>query len=265
MVASIMFIYLFYSNYIDVLFANMISYATVHDSGTDFVPFNSRELLITYSSISSKMACFKLCHTNVQCRTFVYDSPTCRLYESQLQTGQIITAASASSLVGEILYNNINLSSSYNQSCDRCYPDRYLVCKDSRCQCPPNTYWDGISKCLNQLYVDSTTACSSNNWCREDMNMTCLCGKCRCPPQTYWLNKTCVPQRLAGESCNNSAECRNDLHIVCARNKKTCSCKNDIKAKFSNNYLFYFRSCTAIYSSIECQHSSSFERNSNGL
>jgi hypothetical protein len=207
---------------IQILYANMVSYVNIHGVVIDFIPAESVEFMGTHSSTFSVLDCAMLCHEDPQCRTFVFDSPYCRLYESVLKIGSIVASPSNSSMVGGINYDNIGLSSAYNQSCDHCYPDRYLVCRDNTCQCPLSTFWDGQSKCLNQLFVNSITACESDAWCRQDMNLTCQCGKCQCPVQAFWNNETCVPQFLARTPCNTSNQCRNDLNLTCSRTNKTC-------------------------------------------
>jgi hypothetical protein len=206
-----------------VLYADLTSYTNLYNVASDFIPANPAELRGIHSSIYVMIDCALLCHEDPQCRTFVFDSPFCRLYEDSASTGSIINSSSISSIVGAINYDNINLASAYNQSCDHCYPDRYLVCTDNRCQCPSNTFWDGQSKCLNQLYMYSTLTCQSDNWCRQDLNLTCQCGTCRCPFQNFWNNITCVPQFLSGASCNTSDQCRNDLNLTCSRTSKICS------------------------------------------
>ena len=197
----------------------------LHAKGTDFIPANPRQLLGVQSSISTNFGCSLLCHQNPQCRTFVFDPPTCRLYDGAQSTGQVLSSPSSSMAVGEILYDNVDSSASYNQSCDHCYPDRYLVCRNNQCLCPPNTYWNGHGQCVNQQFVDPSSTCVSNDWCRADMNLTCICNQCQCPPRTFWYNQMCVPQYGAGAACNSSNQCRNDLYMVCSRINKTCISK----------------------------------------
>ncbi|CAF1158902.1 unnamed protein product [Adineta ricciae] len=195
----------------------------LYRSGFDFIPANSVELLATYSSINSYFNCGILCNQNPQCRTFVYDTPMCELFESAVTTGSIVSSPSTTRLVGAVNYNGINVSSAYNKSCSYCYPDRYLVCTNGTCQCPSGTYYDNQGNCINQIYVNSTTTCQANNWCNQQLNLTCQCGQCQCPLQQFWKNKTCVPQLLAGKPCNTSSQCRNDLNLVCSRKNKTCT------------------------------------------
>ena len=216
---------------IHILYADLTSYINLHGVGIDFIPANSVELRGIYSSTFSTLKCSLLCHQDPQCRTFVFDSPSCRLYETSFNIGSIVVSLSNESVVGEINYDKISLAYRYNQSCDHCYPDRYLVCRNNTCQCPLNTFWDDESKCLNQLFVDSVLACKNDNWCRQDMNLTCQYGKCQCPVQAVWNNKTCFPRLLAGASCNTSNQCRNDLGLTCSRTSKTCT----------RMFILYFR------------------------
>ncbi|CAF1126702.1 unnamed protein product [Adineta steineri] len=197
-----------YTNYIlfliniHILYADDTSVTHLYGSGTDSIPATPIELRGIYSSIASTFRCDLLCHQDPQCRTFVFDLPICKLYEGSSNTGLIVNSSSTGRIVGRIIYHNINLSSTYNQSCNHCYSDRYLVCRNNTCQCPLSTFWDNKSKCINQLFVDSKSPCQNDNWCRQDMNLTCQCGKYQCPVTTYWINKTCAPQLFAGASCN---------------------------------------------------------------
>lgn len=208
--------------HIPILLADVISYIDLYTQGVDFIPANAIELLSTYSSVQSTFKCALLCHENSQCRTFVFDDPNCKLYTGASNTGSIITIASNTSVVGGIDYSRINVASAYNQSCDHCFPDRYLVCRNNTCQCPLGTFYDNQGHCRNQLYVDLIMACESDDWCNQDMNLTCQCGKCQCPVGKFWKNKTCVAQFTAGIYCNTSDQCRNDLNLVCSRKNKTC-------------------------------------------
>ncbi|UJR16845.1 hypothetical protein I4U23_003744 [Adineta vaga] len=160
---------------------------------------------LTHIHRLSAFKCALLCHQNPRCRTFVHDVSICQLYQGSSATVSIVASTSTSRV-----------------SCDYCYPDRYLVCRNNTCQCPTGTFYDNQDSCLNQLYVDSTMACQDDTWCNQALNLTCQCGKCQCPTGTMWKNKTCVPQYLSGVSCNTSDQCRNDLNLVCSRKNKTC-------------------------------------------
>ena len=207
---------------IDLSKSDLTSSIEFRSGNNDFTPLNSCELIDIHSSIQSESDCAFLCHRHPQCRTFVFNTFTCRLYEGPIKSGKMISTSSVNSIVGEINYNNINLSSRYNKSCDYCSPDRYLICKNNRCQCPSNTYWNEKNQCINQQYVNSILTCKENNWCREDLNLKCLCQKCQCPWKTFWNNQTCFPQFLQGQTCSNSDQCRHDLQLVCSRTNKTC-------------------------------------------
>ncbi|CAF3920909.1 unnamed protein product [Adineta steineri] len=208
--------------HIHVLYGDLTSYIDFASYGTDFIPANKIELRGTHLSVASAFDCALLCHQDPQCRTFVFDLSICQLYEGSSNTGSIIVTNSSSRMVGAINYSKINVAAAYNQSCNHCYPDRYLVCRNNTCQCPLDTFYDNEGNCMNQLFVDSTLSCENDNWCEQDMNLTCQCGKCQCPVGTFWMNKTCVPQFYAGKYCNTSDQCRNDLNLVCSRKNKTC-------------------------------------------
>jgi hypothetical protein len=57
----------------------MSSSVFFHSIGTDFAPINPQELTGIYSQILTEYSCSFLSHQDPQCRTFVFDSPTCRL------------------------------------------------------------------------------------------------------------------------------------------------------------------------------------------
>lgn len=208
---------------IDFLHAIMTSLIVFHSEGTRFIPHNPRQLLRTISPVGSKLNCAHLCHENPSCRTFVFDAFICQLYDGLITSGQVASAASSSSIVGGISYDNVDLSVAFNQSCDHCFLDRHLVCQDSRCQCPFRTFWNERNRCDNQLFGELTSSCMQDSWCREDANLTCVCGKCQCPVGTIWDGISCIPQLLEGAPCNTSDQCRNDLQLVCSRINKTCS------------------------------------------
>jgi hypothetical protein len=212
--------------------SDMSSYISFHDKGIDFVPLTSQELIEIHSLIYSEVDCAFLCHRDPQCRTFVFNTPTCRLYESSSDTGQIVSTSSSNSVVGEIDYDHINLASAYYQTCDHYYPDRYLVCTNSRCQCPSDTIWNGQNKCINPPAVESLSTCNNNVSCRHDLNLTCICNKCQCPPGFFWSNQSCIPQFSQCVYCSTSIQCRNDLQLVCSRINNTCTGTCEISNRF---------------------------------
>ena len=132
------------------------------------------------------------CNEDRQCRTFDYDqsSRLCRIFEGEFSTGNVITTSSlSSSRIGAIRYNTTDTAQSflsYNKTCEHCSNggNRYLQCMNNRCQCPPNTYWNG-QMCLNQLYNGSNCSYTMSTTCREDLNLTC-----------WNQTNTCVSQDL---------------------------------------------------------------------
>ncbi|CAF1244126.1 unnamed protein product [Adineta ricciae] len=216
--SSIIFLFI----HVHTLYADFISNINVQNQGFDFIPANPIELFQTYSSVSSAFKCALRCHQDPQCRTYVYDLSICQLYQGSSDTGSIVPSPSTTRIVGAINYKNINVASAYNQSCDHCFPDRYLVCRNNTCQCPTGTFYDNQGHCLNQLYADSTLTCEDDSWCNQALNLSCQCGKCQCPNGYVWRNKTCIPQLMSGISCNTSDDCRKDLHLMCSQNNKIC-------------------------------------------
>ncbi|CAF1154031.1 unnamed protein product [Adineta ricciae] len=149
----------------------MSSYIDFHPDGTDFIPANSAEIRGNHSSVVSAFSCVLLCHQDPQCRTFVFDSSICQLYEGSSDTGLIVTSPSTNRLVGSINYDLVQLANTYNKSCDHCFPDRYLVYRNITCQCPLNSFYNGQGKCLNELYPDSSMICEDDKWCRQTMRI----------------------------------------------------------------------------------------------
>ena len=146
--------------------------------GTQFVPRSSQEYPLYSSPSASLLRCATRCAENVLCRTFVYDPSTllCQLYQSNSADGNITSSSSASSSVGTMVYDP-SFYTSYNRTCDLCQNNRYLVCLNSRCQCPSTRlYWNGNS-CQNKFYYGDT--CSASIECREDLNLSCIFGSCQ--------------------------------------------------------------------------------------
>jgi triosephosphate isomerase len=87
-----------------VFVAVLISNNTVHSQisqsilvvqqlGTDFIPANPIELIVTFTGVLSFISCYHRCHSNTKCRTVVSDSAwpsICCLYGGSVDTGTII-------------------------------------------------------------------------------------------------------------------------------------------------------------------------------
>ncbi len=50
------------------------SIMAVQQSGTDFIPANLVELIVTYTGISTFISCYIRCNLNLKCRTIVSDA-----------------------------------------------------------------------------------------------------------------------------------------------------------------------------------------------
>ena len=151
---------------------------TMSNRGTQFVPRSSQEYALNNASASSLLRCVIRCFENVLCRTFVYDRSAliCQLYQSDSTDGNSTSSASTLSSVGTMDYNP-SFYANYNGTCDLCQNNRYLVCLNSRCQCPSTRlYWNGNS-CQNKFYYGDT--CSASIECREDLNLSCIFGSCQ--------------------------------------------------------------------------------------
>lgn len=142
---------------------------TLTHQGSAFQPPNSVELLLT-SNVPKLVSCSMACFAHFYCRVFDYDttSKRCRLFESMLSTGTMI---SSSSVVGEMHLTPENYFF-FNHTGDHCQNSRYLMVNASsnRCVCPKHTFWNA-SLCLNQVYEGS--ACVADEWCRADFDLMC--------------------------------------------------------------------------------------------
>ncbi|CAF1450480.1 unnamed protein product [Didymodactylos carnosus] len=162
------------------------SFIHLDDLGTSFAPADPIELINTIS-VSSKIGCAQACNLNSLCRTFDYDtlSKRCRLFEGEITTGKVNKSAAIPSRVSSIAYTQ-QLYLAYNQTCDQCQINRYLLCINQTCHCPPHTYWNAWM-CLNQGYNGSL--CKNDEWCRTDKHITCsssnLCGECMATARQY--------------------------------------------------------------------------------
>ena len=146
---------------------------TLSAPGIGFRSANAIEDLSTSLIIGSVISCAALCLRDIQCRTFEFDaqSQTCRLFEGFVDTGTLLTAVSATTVVGWI---NVQPSMFYwyNATNDRCVDNRFLSNNDPSglCQCSMNTFWNG-SMCLNQRYAGDV--CVNSHWCRSDLALSC--------------------------------------------------------------------------------------------
>ena len=141
--------------------------------GNEFHGRNSLDL-IGSTNTPKLLRCAGLCNINRACRTFDYDfsSGRCRLFESDLTAGSIVPSTSPASIVGSVYLSPALFLPVYNQPCQTCEENRYVLCPSNTaaCQCPSHTYWNG-SMCLLQLIGNST--CSQADACRMDLNLTC--------------------------------------------------------------------------------------------
>ena len=161
--------------------------------GTQFIPRYSQEYPLSNASASSFLRCATQCFNNFLCRVFVYDESTlvCRLYQSDSTSGNVTSTASISSRVGTISYDS-SLYINYNRTCDLCQYNRYLVCLNSRCQCPSTQlFWSG-NICRNKFYYGD--GCNSSIQCREDLNLSCIFGSCQ-------LNTASKSENFSSSGC----------------------------------------------------------------
>lgn len=138
-----------------------------------YQPRNNMDLMQTITT-PLQLLCLIACNLKPSCRTIDFESVSgqCRLFESDLSTGSIISSSSTTSIVGMIRLDPSLFSSIHNQPCQACKFSRYEVCSTntSICQCPQRSFWTG-SMCLPQLNVNQS--CSQIESCRVDLNLTC--------------------------------------------------------------------------------------------
>jgi len=53
------------------------------------------------------------------------------------------------------------------------------------------------------------------SFCLGSRYLTCMNGTCQCEPHTYFDGSICESQKLLGDDCSNSTECRTDLNYTC--------------------------------------------------
>ena len=151
------------------------SHIVISDLGYYFKPAQAtdwRNDLI----VSTFEECVRRCNEDYVCRTFDYnfDSNRCRLFEVDSSPGQIANDPSLRSQVGQVqllpdFYRAIN------QTCNHCNTNRYLTCIDDLCQCPWNTFWNGLI-CEKERYAGEF--CTNNKQCRTDTyHLTCVSTK----------------------------------------------------------------------------------------
>jgi hypothetical protein len=146
--------------------------------GRAFRARRSIELLNILVNVQSLTYCSMSCNQNPRCRTFDFDQSTriCRLFESELSTGTLLSNASlVSSRVGAVRYDTDRVIQTYkslNRTCNESQLGyhRYLQCSSHRIECPSLTFWNG-QKCTNQFY--SGSQCNNSNDCRVDLNLMC--------------------------------------------------------------------------------------------
>jgi hypothetical protein len=141
--------------------------------GYEFQPRNHIQLLLE-TMFQNRVLCSVACNQQSSCRAFDYDSNSgrCRLFESDLTTGSIISSAFVSSIAGIVDLLPSLFAQAHNQSCQACPGSRYEICLTSTntCQCRPHTFLNG-SICSLQLFENDT--CYRIDSCRADLNLTC--------------------------------------------------------------------------------------------
>ena len=146
--------------------------------GLLFSPIDLSALFLLSNTLPSLLSCACLCHSNGQCHIFDYDpqSRQCRLFQGDIATmGSLTMSPSLQSRVGSMKIDASQFLS-FGQACSSCVGSRYLRCVNSTCQCPMNTFFDGLI-CQSQKLMGDR--CGNNSECRSDLNHTCqLSMKC---------------------------------------------------------------------------------------
>jgi hypothetical protein len=165
----LIFLYLF----LPFLWVTISRMHVISELGTEFLPIDPNELLLTARK-QSQMMCATACHQQWACRTFDYDpiSHWCRLYEGDLTTGStIVNSSLPNSIVASIEFSLDLYVESHNQPCQACEYSRYEQRVNNSCQCPLHTYWNG-NQCLSQFFENQP--CTQADACRQDLNLTCM-------------------------------------------------------------------------------------------
>lgn len=140
------------------------SIMTIEQIGTDFIPANSTELIMIYTGLPTSTACYYRCHFHPKCRTMVGDMIrpfTCRLYESSIDTGTVVFAASSTSRVA-VIHQNHTYFPRYNQSCD------------------------SEPICLNNISMTHTSISSTTTTTREYDNIYDSCKDSKLLRDNFW-------------------------------------------------------------------------------
>ena len=144
---------------------------SLSEAGYYFQPQNGGDWLGT-SYLSSVGVCASQCNLDFNCRTFDYnvEPNLCRLFQVEPSPDQIRSDSSLVSQLGVVqLYPELYLA--FNQSCEACANDRYLICDQGRCRCPWEAFWNG-QICEKQRYAGVT--CTRSDQCRDNpYNLTC--------------------------------------------------------------------------------------------
>lgn len=164
-------VYLFFPLLIETISDVWQSLTSLSSIGSHFSPLDEPALLLLKTNSNTLLSCTQLCHLNIQCRIFDYDSQShqCRLFRGDLATmGSIVSSSNSS--VGSIQIRSEQYVN-YDQSCSECLESRYLQCVNGSCQCPLYTFFDG-SICQSEKILGSD--CNSSSECRTDLNYICL-------------------------------------------------------------------------------------------
>ncbi|CAF1256930.1 unnamed protein product [Adineta ricciae] len=191
----ILFQWLFVPVYLQTIWQ---SQTNVSEVGLEYSALDNQTLLFQYSA-KSLILCTAQCFATASCRIFDFNAQTrrCRLFEGDLSTsGSIIASTSMQSRVGSIQVSPAQFAAR-GAPCSSCQGNRYLVCINATCQCPPHTYFDD-SICKSQKLLGAK--CNMSYACRTDLNYTCLPRK-QCGPASLQLGTT-VGGRSNGASGN---------------------------------------------------------------
>ena len=128
--------------------------------------------LYNYIYAGSLLKCVQWCNSHVMCRSFEYNREPgyCRSFRVEPTDDQFGYHSSYLSQLGYVKQLP-GFYASYNQSCDKCTRNRYLICSLGTCQCALNTFWNGTA-CEKQKYA--AQLCTGNNQCRDNpYGLTC--------------------------------------------------------------------------------------------
>ena len=70
----------------------------------------------------------------------------------------------------------------------------------------------GSMRITSEPFISISQSCVM---CVGSRYLRCVNGTCQCPVNTFYDGTICQSQKLLGQSCRNTSECRTDLNYTC--------------------------------------------------